>query len=103
MEVFRMNKQERQAIVAECRTSGMTAKAWCETKGIDYRRYVDWATKINKEEQPEPQQWAAVTMTKDEPATDEIRLNCGKWIICVRTGFSPALLADVLRVVDAVC
>jgi len=98
-----MNREGRQAIVAECRTSGMTAKAWCEAKGIDYRRYVGWATKINQEEQPEPQLWAAVTMTKDKPGTDEIRLNCGKWTICVGTGFSPALLADVLRVVDDLC
>jgi len=100
---IKVNKSGQQALVAECRASGMTAKAWCEAKGIEYRRYIYWATKMNKEGQHVPQQWAAVTMTKDAPATSEIRLNCGKWTICVGTGFSPALLADVLRVVDAVC
>ena len=98
-----MNKQERQALVAECRTSGMTAKAWCEAKGIEYQRYVGWATKLNREEQHKPQQWAAVTLTKEESATGEIRLCYGKWTIYVGTGFSPALLADVLRVVDEAC
>lgn len=98
-----MNKQERQAIVAECRSSGMTAKAWCKANSIDYRRYVGWATKINQEEQPEPQQWAVVAMTKEEQASNEIKLNCGKWTICVGTGFSPTLLADVLRIVASVC
>jgi len=28
-----MDKRERQALVAECRDSGMTAKAWCEVDG----------------------------------------------------------------------
>lgn len=98
-----MDKQERQALVSECRASGMTAKAWCEAKGIEYQRYIGWATKVNQEEQNKPQQWAAVTLTKEAPATGEIRLNCGKWTICVGTEFSPALLADVLRVVDVVC
>jgi len=98
-----VDKKERQALVTECRASGMTAKAWCEAKGIGYRQYVDWATKLNREEQHKPQQWADITITKEERSTSEIRLNCGKWTICVGTGFSPALLADVLRVVDDVC
>jgi len=98
-----VNKKEQQALVTECRASGMKAKAWCEAKGIEYRRYLTWATKVNRECQPKPQQWANVTMTKEERATSEIRLNCGKWTICVGTDFSPALLADVLRVVDVVC
>lgn len=99
-----MTKREQQAaLVVECRASGMTAKAWCEGKGIEYRQYLTWATRLNRESQPGPQLWADVTITKDECAISEIRLNCGKWTICVGTGFSPALLADVLRVVDDVC
>ena len=100
---YKVKKQERQALVTECRTSGMTAKAWCETKGIEYRQYLGWATQINREGKHQPQQWADVTLAKEEYATDEIKLNCGKWTICVGTGFSPTLLADVLRVVDSVC
>ncbi|UOF91489.1 hypothetical protein LSG31_09295 [Fodinisporobacter ferrooxydans] len=98
-----MDISEKQAIVAECRASGMTAKAWCEAKGIEYRQYVVWATKVNREEHHAPQQWANVTMKKDEHIPDEIRLTCGKWTICVVSGFNPILLADLLRVVDEVC
>jgi len=29
-----MDFSEKQALVSECRTSGMPAKKWCETKGI---------------------------------------------------------------------
>ena len=45
-----MSKREQQAaLVTECRASGMTAKAWCEAKGIQYQRYVTRATKLNRE------------------------------------------------------
>jgi hypothetical protein len=99
-----LKKIEQHALVSECRASGMKAKAWCEAKGIDYRRYLAWATKLNREGRNEPkQQWAEVAITKEESTLSEIRLNCGKWAICVGTGFNPALLADVLRVVDDVC
>jgi hypothetical protein len=98
-----LTKQERQALVAECRASGMTAKAWCKTKGIEYRQYIGWATRVNREDQNQPQQWADVTMIKERRPTGEIKLNCGKWTICVGAGFSPSLLTDVLRVVEGLC
>lgn len=99
-----MTRTERLALVKECRASGITAKAWCEAKGIQYRQYVAWATKLNREEnQIQPQQWADVTIAKEESGKGEIRLSCGNWTICVGTGFSPALLADVIRVVEDIC
>ena len=101
--LLKQNKLEQQTLVTECRASGMKAKAWCEEKGIEYRRYLTWATKVNKECQHEQQQWAHVMITKEERSTSEIRLYCGKWTICLETGFSPTLLTDVLKVVDAVC
>lgn len=100
---IKVRKHEQQALVEECRASGISAKAWCETKGIDYRRYVTWATNINKENQIGARQWADVTMLKEERPTNEVRLNCGKWTICVECGFNAALLADVLKVVNAIC
>lgn len=99
-----MTKTERLALVKECRASGITATAWCEARGIQYRQYVAWATKLNREEnQNQPQQWADVTLAKEESSTNEIRLSSGKWTIFVGTGFSPALLADVIRVVEGKC
>ena len=67
-----MDKRDRKALVAECRASGMTAKAWCEVKGINYCSYLAWATKLNKEVQLEPQQWAHVTITPDQHLPDVI-------------------------------
>lgn len=99
-----MNIEEKQALVAECRASGMTAKAWCEQKGIKYSRYCSWATALNrKRQQDKQQQWADVTVAKAEHAHSEIKLNCGKLTISVEPGFNPTLLADILKVVNAVC
>ncbi|ACV62310.1 hypothetical protein Dtox_1439 [Desulfofarcimen acetoxidans DSM 771] len=98
-----MDKQEQHALVVECRASGMTAKAWCQAKDIEYSQYLNWARRVNREKQHALQQWANVTIEKEKCIQGEIRLSCGKWTICVESGFSPALLADVLRVVDGVC
>jgi len=99
-----VDKTERRKLVEECRASGVTAKAWCEIKGIEYRQYVSWATKVNREEkQNQPQQWAEITMAKKERSAGEIKLACGKWTIYVGDGFNPLLLADILRVVDGAC
>ena len=102
-----MDAKERHALVAECRASGMTAKAWCEQKGIKYRQYVSWASKINKKKQVYPeigkQQWAAVMRPKEEPVTGRIRLTCGKWTIQADSGLDLDLLADVLKVVASLC
>ena len=49
-----MEKGEWRALVIECRASGKTTIKWCEEKGIHYRRYVTWETKLNREEQQAP-------------------------------------------------
>lgn len=103
MGVDQMASQEQMAMVAECRASGKTAKAWCEAKGINYRQYLYWASYVNKTQRAPQPQWAEVTMVKGEPVPDEILLKCGKWTICIGTGFNRTLLADILKVVDAVC
>lgn len=41
-----VKQREQLALVAECRGSGMTAKAWCELKGIEYHRYIAWASRL---------------------------------------------------------
>jgi hypothetical protein len=99
-----MNTQEKQAIVSECRSSGMTAKEWCKTKGIKYARYCGWATTVNQQsQQAKPQQWADVTIAKGEYPNGQIKLHCGRLTISVESGFDPELLADILKAVNTVC
>jgi len=61
------------ALVAECIASGMTAKEWCRLKGIEYRKYCEWATRVNrKTRQEELGQWADVTIAKQEKSKSAI-------------------------------
>lgn len=104
-----MTKSEKRALVEECRKSGMTAKEWCASKGIKYSCYTQWVTRVNKENSnssSKPTRWADITsITKKTPEreTPEVKLICGKWTITVEPGFSPGLLAKVIKVVDTVC
>ena len=104
-----MSKEEKHKLIEECRGSGMSAKAWCASKGIDYRSYVGWATRYNRVAKAKPtdkQRWVALELPKDAtPAIEppEIHLECGRWKISVGDGTSLQLLMNVLRAVSAVC
>lgn len=98
-----MQNDDYRALVAECRSSGITAKDWCISRGIEYWRYMGWATKVNRENGTVQQLWADVKVSKEDNPASEIRLKCGKWTVFVEKGFCPGLLADVLKAVAGVC
>lgn len=99
-----MTKEEKTALVAECRASGMTAREWCRLKGIKYTQYCGWATRVNREAQKnEEQQWADVTMVKKDCNNNDIKIHCGNLTISVEPGFNQTLLFDILKVVHALC
>lgn len=87
-----MKKEEREALVAECRASGMSAKEWCRLKGIEYRKYCHWATMVNREaRQREEDQWVALTVTKETDSRKPIQIDCGNMTIRLEPGFDPTL------------
>ena len=99
-----MTKEGKAALVAECRASGMTAREWCRQQGIKYSQYCGWATRVNREErQGESLEWANVTLNKENNSSGEIKIHCGNLTINVEPGFNPTLLADILKVVHALC
>lgn len=102
-----MIKAEWQRLIEECRASDMTAKAWCIKKGILYKNYVRWASKLNREGKPKnKQQWAALEIPKvplGSPNVTEIRMECGRWKIVVGNGFDFNLLVEVMKAVNEIC
>jgi len=99
-----MTKEEKAALVAECRASGLIAKEWCRQKGIKYADYCRWATNVNREaQQSKTPQWANVTLIKEDDYHNEIKITCGKFNIFVGPDFNPTLLGAVLKVVQALC
>lgn len=94
-----MTQAEWTAVISECRSSGQSARVWCENHGYKYTAYCYWNKKLNREKQ----QWGQVLPEPELAGIPEVRLQCGKWTIAVGEDFSPKLLADVLKVVSSVC
>ena len=59
-------------VIHECRTSGLTNRAWCEQNGISLKNYYYWIAKIRKlavEDLPRKQYGASLSLPyKTEPA-----------------------------------
>ena len=79
--------QER---VRECRTSGMSVKAWCKAQGLDFTTYYRWEKKVlesviptQKQEKgecesrilPTPVAQVMPSIVKVEIATDAVEIN----------------------------
>ena len=42
--------EEYRSLVVECKTSGKTAKEWCEERGILYTTYGTWRKRVHRRE-----------------------------------------------------
>ena len=58
--------QEWTARIAECRSSGMTVKAWCEAQGISIKTYYYWEKQV--------------VAKANQQATNPVTLQCGTLI-----------------------
>ena len=102
-----MDSSEKLRLVEECRSSGITAKEWCLSKGITYRRYMSWASLANKTQEPEEEQRLVALeipkATVNGSRPDAISLELGKCRIIINGGFDPLALESIIRVVQTVC
>lgn len=94
-----MGETEWATIISDCRSSNISARAWCKKNGYKYTAYCYWNKKLSKQKQ----QWVQIVSGSETIIKDEISLQCGKWTITVNEGFSAKLLGDVLQVVNSVC
>jgi len=92
-------RAEWAARVAAQRASGYSAAAWCFAEDVPLHSFYTWRTRLATPEAPATPQWAAVVATA--PETAGLTVQVGAVTITVQTGFDPALLAAVLRVVAA--
>ena len=117
----RRTLEERRQLVAECRASGKTIKAFCMEKGISVATYSSWSKKIPPEapegapaqELTQLVEWSGNMPCSEEPslhpnlqdslASSKIRIISGGYEIVVESGFAPEFLSDVLRVVNGLC
>jgi hypothetical protein len=100
-----MNETQWAELIAECRSSGIGAKLWCQQRNIKYGSYAYQVKKLKKQQTKWVQVKTASNKVLDTKAnsTDpaEILLCCGKWTLTVKPGTSVEQLTNVLKAVDA--
>ncbi|MCM3625123.1 helix-turn-helix domain-containing protein [Brevibacillus borstelensis] len=107
-----MTEEERREVwiarIQDYRSSGEQAATWCERHGVTPRQLWYWMKKL----QPAEKQKQAIRQPKwipvhlDETSHDgssSLLVKVGSATIEVRPGFDPSLLADVVRVLKALC
>lgn len=94
--------------LSEFRTSGESARAWCQRNGVTLDQLYYWRRKLNKDPQPAPPTvtpgWLPVHLEERAPDNaGPLLVRIGGAAVEVRQGFDPSLLASVVKVLKALC
>ena len=105
--------QEWSVRIAECRGSGIGAKAWCREHGIALKTYYNWERQIVKEA---TQQYALaapapagmlVQVNPDAMASDDVNaiettvtIRHGESVITLPAGSSAGVIADLVKALN---
>ena len=105
--------QEWSARVAECRSSGISVKAWCAEQGIAVKTYYNWEKQIVKAATqqyalPAPAQTGVLmqvnpdTMLSGEVGTNGtgITIRHGESVIALPAGSSAEAVADLVKALN---
>ena len=105
--------QEWSSKIAECRSSGMSVKAWCNEKGIPIKTYYYWEKRFVTEATqqlslPAPTQAGMLmrvnpeTMPSDEMGTvgSGITIRHGESAITLPAGSSTESVADLVKALN---
>ena len=94
------NLREWSELVADCRGSGMTVKAWCAEHGVTYSQYYRWQRQVYKAmQEPEFVEIKAPSSEEPSPAVNVKLQNAS---IEVYSGCDVSLAAAVVRALSDV-
>lgn len=101
-----MTQSERRAFwaerVAAQGASGASAAAWCAQWDVPLAAFYQWRKRLAKPEPVGEARWARVDEGAPAPESG-LTLRVGAAAITVTAGFDPALLAEVVRALEARC
>ena len=113
MEVFFMSDESKEKkwreIIDACKASGQTIKEWCHLNSVSLDRYHYWKRKFNAEANNKADQnaeWASLIIGDYSSSKDlcsPVILQVASYKIELRDGFSPSVLAAVLKVIHSLC
>lgn len=91
----RVSMQEWQQRILDCRSSGMSIKAWCETNGVSTGSYYHYLRKI-RECAVEEKQIVPLGLPKPPESSSGIRIESGGITVTLPETVSPEQLTAVL-------
>jgi hypothetical protein len=101
-----MTKNEWEKRIANFRLSGQTQEKWCEENNLTSNQLKYWLSKIEgskAEKRPTPKWVPIVVEEADDVSNDTLEIKVGTVSIEVKPGFSPSLLAEVVKVLKSTC
>ena len=116
VSMTRKKRDNWRELTRDCERSGVTAFEWCKANSIPYSTCRMWLKRLHGEKAPAENEqqglslWGKVETGREPVHTVEafpvymsagIKLSYGMWGIEVGAGFDPALLKQIMRVVEA--
>ena len=99
----RVKKREWAGLIADYRSSGLSAKKWCAANHVDYDQLKYRLYPSSVEPAAQPTRWLPVEISAPAPMVydEALLIRVGEACIEVKPGFDPALLKDVVRVLSS--
>lgn len=106
--VKRKTATEWKQIITDCKSSGITAKNWCETNCINLSTYKYWQTTLNKLENTETAiSWCEMRIpaveTSNHTKVSCITLRYEGFSIDVSDLVETQILAEILKTLRSIC
>ncbi|EKN71320.1 hypothetical protein BABA_02137 [Neobacillus bataviensis LMG 21833] len=99
-------QKEWEKRIANFRFSGLTQDEWCEENKLTSNQLKYWLRKIegSKSERKSNPKWVPIVLDEtDDVSNDTLEIKVGTVSIEVKPGFSPSLLAEVVKVLKTTC
>lgn len=98
-----LNRQEKIAVwserIADCRSSGIGVKAWCEGNGVSFSSYYKWQKKLFSLAAQSAPQFAEVSIAP--PARISATVHLGTVSVDIHSGADAETTAMLLRVLQS--
>lgn len=83
--------------IAECRSSGMTVRAWCQERNFSEKTYYYWQHRIFKAMTEQPA-FAEISIASKQPTTVAATVRMSEAAVDIYTGADVATIETVLRI-----
>lgn len=96
-----LDAQQRIAVwsqrIADCRSSGMSVRTWCQEQNLSEKTYYYWQRRIFKAMTEQPT-FTEISLAPKAASTVAVTIHMGETSVDIYTGADAATIETVLRV-----